>query len=78
MRGELPNGIKVGMNMDEVKQIDDTLQYNDDDEDYISKMGYWIEDDLDTKKVTAITVYVREAEDSESFFKYEWVDTYTK
>ena len=76
--GELPNGIKVGMNMDEVKQIDDTLQYNDDDEDYISKMGYWIEDDLDTKKVTAITVYVREAEDSESFFKYEWVDTYTK
>ena len=76
--GELPNGIKVGMNMNEVKQIDDTLQYNDDDEDYISKMGYWIEDDLDTKKVTAITVYVREAEDSESFFKYEWVDTYTK
>ena len=41
-------------------------------------MGYWIEDDLDTKKVIAITVYVREAEDSESFFKYEWVDTYTK
>lgn len=76
--GKLPNGIKIGMNMDEANRIDNTLQYNDDDEDFISEMGYWIEDDLNTNKVISITVYVKEADDNDSFFKYEWINRYTK
>ena len=36
-------------------------------EDYISEAGYWFEIDPDTDKVSSITVYVPEAENSEIF-----------
>ncbi len=75
--GKLNNGVRIGTDMSEVKRVDDTLEYNDDDEDFISRQGYWIVDDIDTGKVNTITVFLPEV-DEPNFFKYEWVEKYLK
>lgn len=75
--GKLPNGVFIGMKMSELEEIDKSLKYNEDDEDFVSKNGYWIEDDLDTGKICSITIFLPEV-DSEDFFKYEWIDNYNK
>ena len=63
--------------MSELEEIDKSLKYNEDDEDFVSKNGYWIEDDLDTGKICSITIFLPEV-DSEDFFKYERIDNYNK
>ena len=73
--GVLPNGIMIGMDMNEADHRDSTLQYNEDDEDYISANGYWIEDDLATNTILSITVFLPEVE-NEDFFKYDCVGKY--
>ena len=75
-QGEIFNGIKLGMTMEEAIRIDPTIRYNEDDEDYISDNGYWLEIDAETDKIVSITVYVPEADDSSVFFTYEWVNKY--
>ena len=45
------------MKMSELEEIDKSLKYNEDDEDFVSKNGYWIEDDLDTGKICSITIF---------------------
>lgn len=73
--GGLANGIHIGTNMEEVNRIDPSLKYNDDDEVFVSRSGYWIEDDLDTNKIMSITVFLPEIE-QEDFFEYKWVEKY--
>ena len=73
--GTLPNGCSIGTKMSYLKSIDPTLQYNDDDEDFVSEQGYWILDDLSLGNVSAITIFLPEVE-TEDFFKYEWVEKY--
>ena len=46
--------------------------YNDDEEDYESELGYWVEDDLDTNRIMRITIFIKEVLDEEVFFTYDW------
>ena len=73
--GNLENGIRLGMNILEAEKIDSTLVFDDDDEDYISKGGYWLEDDIETGKIVSIAVFLPEV-DKDDFFKYEWIVNY--
>ena len=34
--------------------------------------GYWIEDEIDTKQVIKIAVFIKEVLDYDLFEKYEW------
>ena len=38
--GELPNGIRVGMNMDDAIKIDKQLSFDDWEKEWISPNGY--------------------------------------
>ena len=68
----LPNGIAMGMGLDEALEIDSNLKYDDWHEDYQSPQGYWLEDDLDDRKVMSISIFIKEALDEERFEKYNW------
>ena len=70
--GKLFNGIFIGMSMEEAVAADSTLKYNDEEEDYASDEGYWIEDNLDTNEVSRITIFIKELLDEDVFFTYNW------
>lgn len=70
--GSLPNSINLNTTLEEAIKIDNKLEYNDDGEDYESEDGYWIEDDLDTKKVMSITVFIKEMLENDKFDKLDW------
>ena len=74
-KGKLPNGGYIGMDMEQLEKLDPLLEYNDDEEDFNSKNGYWILDDIDTKKVAIITIFLPIVE-KEEFYSYEWVNDY--
>ncbi len=74
-KGKTAHGLYIGMKMSEAEQLDPTIEYNDEDEDFISKEGYWINDEIESGLICAITIFLPEL-DSEDFFKYEWVDKY--
>ncbi len=76
--GKLPNGIGIGTKMSDAEEIDSSIYYDEDwDEYFVSKLGYWIIDDIDEGTVDVLTVFVKEAElDDEEFFKYEWIKNY--
>ena len=76
--GKTENGLYIGMKMADAEKIDSTIEYNDDDEDFISSMGYWINDSIETGLICAITIFISEAKDSTTFFNYEWVEKYKK
>ena len=70
--GELPNGIRVGMNIDDAIKIDNQLSFDDWEEEWISPNGYWIEDSIDNNTVLNISVFIPELLDDELFDKYNW------
>lgn len=70
--GELPNGIKIGMPLDEALKIDPSLKFDDWNEEFESSEGYWIEDNLDDNTVMSITIFIKEVLDDDIFFRYEW------
>ena len=70
--GKLPNGICIGMPLEEAKRLDSSLTFNDWDECYESDLGYWLEDNLDDGTVMSITVFIKEILDDDTFFAYEW------
>ena len=63
--------------MSELVKLDNSVFYNEDDEDYISKQGYWVVDELDTNCVEEITVFLPEVEQPD-FFEYSWIVEYSK
>ena len=69
--GKLPNGIHIGMPLDEAQKIDPTLTFDDWDEMFISANGYWTEDDVNTKKLCWITIFIPALE-RDDFFEYKW------
>lgn len=69
---QLPNGIYIGMNLDEALEIDYNLEYDDWEEDYQSPQGYWLEDNLDDEKVMSISLFIKEALNEELFEEYKW------
>ena len=68
----LENGIQIGMPWDDAEQIDPELSYDDWNEDWNSPKGYWLEDDIDNKTVSSITIFIKEVLDDDVFDKYEW------
>jgi len=68
----LENGITLNMDINEALKIDSSLQYNEDEEDYESENGYWIEEKLDNNKVESITIFIKECLNDDIFYSYEW------
>ncbi len=70
--GRLENGISLGMNIKDAKMLDDTIAYDDWEEVYTSGRGYWLEDDVESGKIISITIFIKELEDDDVFFRYDW------
>lgn len=70
--GRLENGISLGMNIKDAKMLDDTIEYDDWEEVYTSGRGYWLEDDVESGKIISITIFIKELEDDDVFFRYDW------
>ncbi len=73
-KGCLENGITLGMTIDEAVKIDNLLVYDDFEEEYMSEFGYWVEDDPVTHKIISISVFIKELENDDLFFSYEWCE----
>lgn len=68
----LDNGICIGMTIREAKAIDNSLIFNDDEEDFESSNGYWLEESLGSGKIESITIFINEILDDNAFYSYEW------
>lgn len=71
-QGSLPNGIFLGESIDEAKSLDSSLSFDDWNEIYQSDNGYWIEDDIDTKTVMSVSIFIKELLDEDSFDYCNW------
>ncbi len=58
--------------MGEALKIDPALRFDDWEEVYKSPSGYWLEDNLDTKTVLSITIFIPEAQEDNLFDSYQW------
>ena len=70
-KGSLPNGINLDTDIEEAQEIDETLMFNDWDEIFESDNGYWVEDNLDTKKLLSISIFIPAVE-RDDFYEYNW------
>ncbi len=68
----LENGIEIKMTIEDALKIDNSLKYNDDEEDYESSNGYWIEESLESGKIESITIFIKEVLDDDEFYSYNW------
>lgn len=59
-QGSLPNGIAVGTDEKEFLNLDETLSYDDFEEVWESKSGYYVETDVETDKAVWISIFVKE------------------
>ena len=69
--GCLPNGLTIGMPIEDACKIDTELKFDDWEEDWQSPLGYWIQDEA-TSKIVTITIFVEEVLDNDFFYTYEW------
>lgn len=69
--GSLPNGINLNTTIDDAEEIDPTLEFDDWEEIYESANGYWLEDDLQTRRLRWITIFIPALE-RDDFFNYDW------
>ena len=70
-KGSLPNSINLDTDIEEAQEIDETLMFNDWDEIFESDNGYWVEDNLDTKKLLSISIFIPAVE-RDDFYEYNW------
>ncbi len=77
-KGTLNNGISLGMNIREAEGIDPSIQYDDREEIYTSGQGYWLEDNVESGEIISITIFIKELEDDDIFFKYDWCNNTVK
>ena len=70
-KGALPNGITVGMSKQDFCAIDNTLEYDDFEEVWESKLGYFIETDCDTDSAKWISIFIKEFL-QDDFENYNW------
>lgn len=77
-KGSLENGIKIGTLIDEAQSIDDELYYDDWNENWTSDKGYWLFDTVESKKVEAFSIFIKEVLDDDVFYSYDWVKNYKK
>ena len=71
-RGSLPNGISLSSSIEDAKIIDPSLRFDDWNEIYQSTNGYWIEDNIDTKTVLSISIFIEELLDEDTFDYCNW------
>ena len=64
--------ISLGMNIKDAKMLDDSIEYDDWEEVYTSDLGYWLEDDVESGEIISITIFIKELEDDDVFFRYDW------
>jgi hypothetical protein len=70
--GVLPNGISLGQRLDEAVKTDQSLKYDEWNEEYVSEHGYWIEDDIETGRIISISIFIKALENDEYFYSYDW------
>lgn len=70
--GALPNGISLGMPIEKAELLDPSLSFDDWNEVYQSDNGYWLEDDIDTKTVMSISIFIKELLDDDNFDYCDW------
>ena len=71
-KGSLPNGLKIGMTIEDACKIDTELKFDDWEENWQSPLGYWIENEA-TPQIISISIFIKEAfYDDDLFYSYEW------
>lgn len=71
---ELENGISTGMLLTKAKEIDDSIKFNEDEEDFESKNGYWIEEDVKSGLIASIAIFIPACLDDDFFYSYKWTN----
>lgn len=71
-QGVLPNGVALGISIEEAGKLDPSLSFDDWNEVYQSENGYWLEDDIDTKKVMSVSIFIKELLDEDNFDYCNW------
>ncbi len=71
-QGSLPNGISLGIPIDEAKSLYSSISFDDWNEIYQSENGYWIEDNIDTKTVLSVSIFIKELLDDDNFDYCNW------
>lgn len=69
------NGIKVlGKSIEELYKLFPSIYFDEDEEIYLPKpqQGFYFEPDAEILLVNAVTVNIKEMENDNTFFKYEW------
>ena len=62
------------MPIDEARKIDSSIRYDDWEEEYVSDNGYWLEDDPETHSIISISIFIKEVEDDNAFYSYQWCE----
>ena len=75
-KGALDNGIKIGTLISEAEEIDTNLEYDEWNEVWQSKVGYFLYDTVEFKKVYAFTIGIKELFNDDEFDSYEWLSKY--
>ncbi len=70
-KGALPNGISLNTSIDEAQKIDPNLKFDDWEEVFESSEGYLLEDYIETKAITAISIFIPELL-RDDFYEYNW------
>ena len=70
-KGCLPNGLKIGMTIEDACKIDTELKFDDWEENWQSPLGYWIENEA-TPQIISISIFIKEVLDDELFDSYSW------
>lgn len=75
-KGRLENGIKIGTKVKDLKTLDDSIEFDDWNENWTSKKGYWLFDTVESEKIYMFSIFIKECEDDEEFYSYEWLKKY--
>ncbi len=77
-KGKLANNITIGLELSKAMEIDKSLEYDDWNEDFYSKDGYWIIDYIETGKIVLIFIGIKEMLNDDEFYSYKWIEKYKK
>lgn len=75
-KGTLYNGIHIGMSMETACMIDNSITFEDFEEYWFSKNGYWLFDYADTHIIYEMSIFIKECENDDIFDKYDWIKKY--
>lgn len=76
--GKLENGIKIGTKVKDLKKYDNTIFFDDWNENWESKKGYWLFDTVESGKIYMFSIFIKECLNDDEFYSYEWLKKYEK